>query len=91
MDFLRVGSTEHCVCCKAKGENSGICCVAQDNRIMRKILRLDCVEAREENSIAPGKHHAEMIMRDVHRFEIPVFVEEKIEHVDGMEENNDKH
>ena len=88
---LVVGRAEHRIARETRGEQPESLHGRQVCWITSQILRLKRVESRKERGVAPSQHEAEMVMSDVHRASIPVFVEEEVDDVDGLENQDDEH
>jgi hypothetical protein len=54
-------------------------------------LGLKCVNGRKPNDGSPSKIESEVIVTNVDSAKIPIFVDEEIHHVDGVEEGRDQH
>lgn len=60
-------------------------------RISSKVLSLECIECWQPGAVTPCQHEAEMVVGDIYRPDVPVFVEKEVQHVEGMQSENDKH
>lgn len=62
----------------------------QDDWISGKILGLEGVHAGEPDDAAPCKIESEMIVADIDGAKIPIFVDEEVNHVDGVKSRGEK-
>lgn len=59
-------------------------------RVPGEILRLQGVHEGEPDRGAPGEVKAEVVVADVDGAEVPVFVDEEVDDVDGVEEGGNE-
>lgn len=88
---LVVRRSEDIVANQAERQKTERLCLSQVCWISGEILCLKCVETRKECHISPCEHPSEMIVADINRSGVPIFVVEEIDNVDCMEERDDNH
>ncbi len=88
--FLVVDAAEEDVAAETGGEDSDGLEVREDDGVAGEVLRLEGVDTGEPDEGAPREIEAEMVVADIDGSEVPVFVDEEVDDVDGVEERADE-
>lgn len=89
--FLVVGGTENDVASETQDQSHYSIWRGEVLGIPSQVLALDCVNVRKRSHRAPAEIEAKVIVTNVEGFEVPGFVHEQIDHIDGVQEYDDKH
>lgn len=88
---LEIGGSEDGVTCKPKCQKCKGLCPGQISWISRKILDLQCIQTWQKRRVAPSQHEAEVIVANVDRPRVPVFVVEEVDNVNQMKHRHNDH
>jgi hypothetical protein len=84
--FLVVDTAEKNIATDACKENSRRLEVGPYHGIAGQILRLKGVDGWEPDNRSPGKVESKVVMANIDSAKIPIFVDEKINYINGMED-----
>jgi hypothetical protein len=87
--FLMVDAAEDDVPTDTRDEDGQGLDVGESNGVSSEVLRLKRVHGGKPDGRTPCKVETEMFVTDIDGTEVPIFVDEEIDHVDTMQNGGD--